>query len=284
MYLKTTLLLAGMTGLLMLLGQLLAGQSGMEIMLIFSIIMNFSTYWFSDKIILSSYGAKEVTQLEEPALVGRVDRLAKSAGLPTPKVCIIDTEMPNAFATGRNPNHAAVAVTTGLLRALNSDELDGVLAHELGHIKNRDILIATIVAALAGVITMVAYVAKWGMIFGGSRRDGEGNGGIGALVMIIVAPIAATLIQLAISRTREFAADEAGARISNKPLALASALSKIDGMARRNVMPEAGTSTAHLFIINPLSGSQEAISNLFRTHPSTEERITRLEKMARGVF
>ena len=140
MYLKTTLLLAGMTGLLMLLGQLVAGQNGMEIMLIFSIIMNFSTYWFSDKIILSSYGAKEVTQLEEPALVGRVDRLAKSAGLPTPKVCIIDTEMPNAFATGRNPNHAAVAVTTGLLRALNSDELDGVLAHELGHIKNRDIL------------------------------------------------------------------------------------------------------------------------------------------------
>jgi len=271
---RTTVLLAGLTGLLLLIGGLLGGRGGMFLALVFSFAMNFGAYWYSDKMVLKMYHAREVTPAEAPDLCAMVQRLAQNAGLPMPRVCIIDTPMPNAFATGRDPKHAAVAVTTGIMRILNRSELEGVVAHELAHIKNRDTLISTIAATIAGVITFLASMAQWSLIFGGSDEDG-GNP-IAILAMAILAPIAATIIQLAISRGREFGADAGGARICGNPLALANALSKLDaasGAVRADVNP----STAHMFIINPLKG--KTMASLFSTHPSTEERISRLKAM-----
>ncbi|MDK2825289.1 MAG: heat shock protein HtpX [Methanolobus sp.] len=281
--LKTTLLLASLTGLLVIVGQLLGGTSGMIIAFIFAIILNFGSYWYSDKIVLKMYRAQEVTSVEAPQLYGIVQKLAMRANLPMPKVYIVNTAMPNAFATGRDPQHAAVAATTGILDLLNAEELEGVLAHELSHVKHRDTLISAIAATIAGVITMIATWVKWAAIFGGfGGRDSEGGGNIiGFLALAIVAPIAATIIQLAISRSREFAADEEGARISQKPWALASALEKLE-YGSNNYRPrrgdvQASETTAHMFIVNPLKG--HSLMNLFRTHPATDERIRRLRAM-----
>jgi heat shock protein HtpX len=242
--------------------------------LIFSFALNFGAYWYSDKLVLKMHHAREVTPAEAPDLHGMVQRLAQNAGLPMPRVYIVDTPMPNAFATGRDPKHAAVAVTTGIMSILNVDELEGVVAHELAHIKNRDTLISTVAATIAGVITFLATMAQWSLIFGGNDEDG-GNI-LGVLAMAILAPIAATIIQLAISRGREFGADAGGARISGRPLSLASALSKLEagsGAVKADVNP----STAHMFIVNPLKG--KTMASLFSTHPRTEERISRLSSM-----
>jgi heat shock protein HtpX len=236
--------------------------------------MNFGSYWYSDKIVLKIYHAREVTSAEAPELCSMVQRLADRAGLPMPKVCIVNSPMANAFATGRDPKHAAVAVTTGIMKILDKNELEGVIAHELTHVKNRDTLISAMAATLAGVITYMANIAQWGLIFGG--RDDDGGNIVGALAMIILAPIAALLIQLAISRGREFGADKGGAEISGKPLALASALAKLEGAAGA-IKVDANPSTAHMFIVNPLKG--RAMASLFSTHPSTEERIKRLTSM-----
>jgi len=281
--LKTTLLLATLTGLLVIVGQMVGGTSGMIIAFIFAVIMNFGTYWYSDKIVLKMYRAQEVTAADYPDLYGIVQKLVLRANLPMPKVYIVHTSMPNAFATGRNPQHAAVAATTGILDLLNAEELEGVLAHELAHVRNRDTLISAIAATIAGVITMLATWAQWAAIFGGiGGRDNEGNGNIiGFIALAIVAPIAATIIQLAISRSREFAADAEGARISQKPWALANALEKLEygstHYRERKGDVQASQSTAHMFIVNPLKGS--TLMNLFRTHPVTEERIKRLRAM-----
>jgi len=281
--LKTTLLLATLTGLLVIVGQMVGGTSGMIIAFIFAVIMNFGTYWYSDKIVLKMYRAQEVTAADYPDLYGIVQKLVLRANLPMPKVYIVHTSMPNAFATGRDPQHAAVAATTGILDLLNAEELEGVLAHELAHVRNRDTLISAIAATIAGVITMLATWAQWAAIFGGiGGRDSEGSGNIiGFIALAIVAPIAATIIQLAISRSREFAADAEGARISQKPWALANALEKLEygstHYRERKGDVQASQSTAHMFIVNPLKGS--ALMNLFRTHPVTEERIKRLRAM-----
>ncbi|AFV23032.1 small heat shock protein [Methanolobus psychrophilus R15] len=281
--LKTTLLLATLTGLLVIVGQMVGGTSGMIIAFIFAVIMNFGTYWYSDKIVLKMYRAQEVTAADYPELYGIVQKLTLRANLPMPKVYIVNTSMPNAFATGRNPQHAAVAATTGILGLLNAEELEGVLAHELAHVKNRDTLISAVAATIAGVITMLATWAQWAAIFGGiGGRDNEGSGNIiGFIALAIVAPFAATIIQLAISRSREFAADAEGARISQKPWALANALEKLEygstHYRERRGDVHASESTAHMFIVNPLKGS--SLMNLFRTHPVTEERIKRLRAM-----
>jgi Heat shock protein. Metallo peptidase. MEROPS family M48B len=280
---KTTLLLASLTGLLVIVGQMIGGTSGMIIAFIFAIVMNFGSYWYSDKIVLKMYHAQEVTSAEAPQLFGIVQKLAMRANLPMPKVYIVNTSMPNAFATGRDPQHAAVAATSGILELLTAEELEGVLAHEMAHVKNRDTLISAVAATIAGVVTMVATWVKWAAIFGGigGRDDNGANNIIGFLALAIVAPLAATIIQLAISRSREFAADEEGARISQKPWALASALEKLEygsknyRQRRGDVQPS--QTTAHMFIVNPLKGS--ALMNLFRTHPVTEERIRRLRAM-----
>ncbi len=281
--LKTTLLLASLTGLLVIVGRLIGGLSGMIIAFIFAIILNFGTYWYSDKIVLRMYRAEEVTASEYPQLYGIVKKLATLADMPMPKVYIVHTSMPNAFATGRDPKHAAVAATTGILDILSTEELEGVLAHEMAHVKNRDTLISAIAATVAGVISMIATWAQWAAIFGGfgGNDDDGGNNIIGLIVLAIVAPLSATIIQLAISRSREFAADEEGARICKKPWALANALEKLEyGSAlyrpRRGDV-QASDSTAHMFIVNPLKGG--GFSNLFRTHPVTEERIARLRAM-----
>lgn len=277
--LKTTLLLTALTVLFLFIGQLLGGNNGMIIALVFAAIMNMGAYWFSDKIVLKMYGAKEVAEGENPRLVGIVRRGAQSAGLPMPKVYLIPRDTPNAFATGRNPGHAAVAATEGILRILNEDELEGVMAHELTHVKNRDTLISSVVATIAGAISMLANMAMWAGIFGGGRGRDRGNG-IGLLVMAIVAPLAAVLIQTAISRAREFMADAGGAKISRKPLALASALRKLQN-ANLRVPMQANPSTAHMFIVNPLSGG--SMLSLFSTHPPTEERIARLQELAQRI-
>jgi len=279
--LKTVFLMTLMMVLFILVGGLLGGQDGMVIAFILSLGMNFFSYWFSDKIVLSMYGAKQVSEREAPQLDRLVRRLTTNAGLPMPKVYVIDNPNPNAFATGRNPQNAAVAVTTGILRILNDEELEGVLAHELAHIKHRDILLATIVATFVGTITFISRLAGWSMMFAGGSRDREDSGNaLASLVLLIVAPIAAVILQLAISRAREFMADEGGARISGKPLALASALSKLEQAAQVVPMREASPSTAHLFIVNPLRGS--SIMKLFSTHPPIEERIRRLKLLAQG--
>lgn len=255
----------------------------MIIAFLFAVIMNFGSYWYSDKIVLKVYRAKEVSPAEAPNLHRIVDRLAMKARIPKPKVYIVESGMPNAFATGRNPEHAAVAATTGILELLSYEEMEGVLAHELAHVKNRDTLISAIAATLAGVVTMLASMAQWAAIFGGfgGNRDDDNGGIIGLIVMAVVAPIAATLIQLAISRSREYAADAEGASISRKPWALASALEKLE-YGNSNYSPkvsdvQAKESSAHMFIVNPLKGG--AIQSLFSTHPATDERVKRLRSM-----
>jgi heat shock protein HtpX len=273
---KTALLLTAMTLLLMVAGRAFGGQRGMLMALVFAAIMNFISYFFSDKIALAMYRAQPITREDLPRVYNIVERLAQKVGLPTPKVYLIPNDSPNAFATGRNPNHASVAVTHGILGLLNDDELEGVIAHELGHVRNRDILISSIAATLAGAITYLAHIARWGMIFGGYGRDRDerGGGGIAAIAMIFLAPFAAMLIQLAVSRSREYGADDTGAHWTGNPYALASALAKIDAYSRR-VPLVASASTAHLFIIAPFLGGM-SFGSLFSTHPPTAKRIERL--------
>jgi heat shock protein HtpX len=276
--LKTGLLLGALTGLLMLIGGWFGGQNGVVIAFIFAMVMNFGSYWFSDKIVLSMYHAQPVTEAQAPELYAMVKDLALRAGMPMPRVYIIPEETPNAFATGRNENHAVVAVTEGILRILGRDELEGVLAHELTHIRNRDILVGSIAATLAGAIVMLANMAQWAAMFGGGRSDDDEGGSniVGLIVMAILAPIAATLIQMAISRSREYLADEGGAKISGKPYGLAGALEKLS-RASQAIPMNANPSTAHMFIVNPLTG--RSLMNLFSTHPPIEERIARLRSM-----
>ncbi len=277
--LKTTLLMALLTVLLVSLGGALGGRGGMGIALVMAAGMNFFSYWFSDKMVLSMYGAQEISESDDPRYYGVVRRLAQRAGLPMPKVYLINTETPNAFATGRNPQHAAVAATSGILRILSEDELAGVIAHELAHVKNRDILISSIAATFAGAITYLAHMAQFAAIFGGGRNDDDEGGGIfGMILMAILAPIAAMLVQMAISRSREFGADAGGASISGTPLALANALQKLE-MGNQQIPMEATTATAHMFIVNPLTGG--GLMSLFSTHPPMAERIARLQEIAR---
>lgn len=277
---KTFLLMLVLTLLFILVGSAIGGKSGVVYAFIFAGVMNFFAYWFSDKIVLRMYGAHEVSEAEAPELYRVVANLTAKAGMPMPKVYIMENDAPNAFATGRNPEHAAVAVTTGLLRLLSREELEGVIGHELSHIRHRDILVSTIAATLAGAIAMLARMAQWGAFFGVGRSDDEGRGGshlLFTLIFSIIASIAALLIQMAISRSREYLADAGGAHLSH-PLSLAKALGKLE-MAARRIPMEANPSTAHMFIVNPLRGG--GILALFSTHPPIEERIARLEEMAR---
>lgn len=278
---KTAALMTGLTVLLVFAGGALGGRSGMILFFIIAAGMNLFSYWFSDKIVLKMYKAKEVTEGEAPELYGVVRDLAARANMPMPKVYVIPSEAPNAFATRRNPNHAAVAATRGTLRLLNREELTGVLAHELAHVRNRDILIGTIAATIAGAISMMATMAQWAMIFGGGRRDGNNGGIVGMLAMMILAPIAAGLIQMAISRSREYEADASGAALCGNPMWLASALRKLEAASRR-VPIDANPATAHMFIVNPLRGG--GMAKLFSTHPPIAERVSRLEKMAYGAI
>jgi len=274
---KTVLLLAGMTAFLIVIGRLLGGRTGMYLAFILAVGMNFFSYWFSDKIVLKMYGAQEVTPADAPQLHQIVDELAREANIPKPKVYIIPDDSPNAFATGRNPEHAAIAATEGIMRLLTPVELKGVLAHEIGHVQNRDILISTIAATMAGAIMILADMARFGAIFGlGSRDNEEGPGIVGILVMSIIAPIAAMLIQMAISRSREYLADETGAHLAHNPESLARALEKLSLGVQRAPM-NASPATAHMFIVNPLTGS--SLMNLFSTHPPLEERVARLRAM-----
>lgn len=275
---KTALLMAAMMVLFLLVGSALGGQTGLVIAFIFSIAMNFGSYWFSDKIVLKMYGAVEIQRNDNPQLYDIVENLSSKASLPTPRVYIMESATPNAFATGRNPENGAVAVTTGIMRILNKDELEGVIAHELSHIKNRDILVGTIAATLVGTITFIARMAGWAMLFGG--REKEDSNAVYSLVLMIISPIVALLIQMAISRSREYMADAGGAEISGKPLGLASALNKLSTANDRIPLQNAGASSAHMFIVNPLSG--KSFAKLFSTHPSTEERIARLKEIADG--
>jgi heat shock protein HtpX len=275
---RTTLLLGALTGLLMLIGGYFGGKSGVVIAFLFAMVMNFGSYWFSDKIVLRMYKAQEISESQAPELYGIVKNLALRGDLPMPRVYVIPENTPNAFATGRDENHAVVAVTEGITRILNRDELEGVIGHELTHIKNKDMLIGSIAATLAGAIVMLANMAQWAAIFGGvSRDDDEGGGGlIGLILMAILAPIAATVIQMAISRSREFLADAGGAKISGKPYGLAGALEKLQ-RASQAIPMDANPSTAHMFIVNPLTGG--SLMSLFSTHPPLEERIARLKSM-----
>jgi heat shock protein HtpX len=276
---KTALLLGSLTGLLMLIGGFLGGKSGVVIAFVFAMVLNFGSYWFSDKLVLRMYHAQEVTETQAPELYRMVQSLALRGGLPMPRVYVIPENTPNAFATGRDEHHAVVAVTEGIMRILNHDELEGVIGHELSHIKNKDMLIGSIAATLAGAIVMLANMAQWAAIFGGvSRDDDEGGAGgiIGLILMAVLAPIAATLIQMAISRSREYLADDGGARISGKPYGLAGALDKLQ-RASQAIPMAANPSTAHLFIVNPLTGG--SFRALFSTHPPIEERIARLRNM-----
>lgn len=284
--LKTGLLLAALTVLMVLVGRTIGGNGGMVLAFVLALGMNFFSYWFSDKIALTMAGAKEVSELEAPELYAIVRKLAAQAGIPQPRVCIMESDSPNAFATGRDPAHAAVAVTSGILGILDRTELEAVLSHELGHIRNRDTLIMTVAATVAGAITMLAHMAQWALIFGGlgGRDDEEGNGVAGlvtGMLMIFLAPIAAMIIQLAISRAREFEADAAGGRISGQPLALAAALQKLEAVVQHRPM-HVSAAAAHLFIVNPLGGGGWV--NLFRTHPTTEERVARLRSMAAMAY
>ena len=278
--LKTVFLMTAMMMLFLLVGGLLGGRSGLIIAFIFALAMNFGSYWFSDKIVLKMYRAKEVTQESAPKFYELVKHLTENANLPMPKVYIIDDQTPNAFATGRDPEHAAVCATTGILQGLNNDELAGVLSHELAHVKHRDILTGTIAATLVGTITFIAQMAGWAMMFTG-RAGSRDDDGLAGLFLIILSPIAATLLQLAISRSREFAADEGGAKISGQPLALASALQKISGANQIKPVNNVGPATAHMFIVNPLRGG--GVMKLFSTHPPVEERIKRLQEIAQSM-
>jgi len=272
---KTACLLGALTGLLIIIGRLLGGHQGMIVAFFLAMVMNFGSYWFSDKIVLAMYRARPVSEAEAPELYRIVRGLTMKAGLPMPKICIIPSESPNAFATGRNPQHAVVAVTQGILRLLDENELKGVLGHELAHVKHRDILIGSIAATIAGAIMIIASMARWAALFGGfgGRDDDDGGGIVGLLAMSIIAPVAAMLIQMAISRSREYSADAAGASFAGSPYGLASALQKISSASRRIPM-RANPATAHMFITNPLSG--KSMMNLFSTHPPVEERIRRL--------
>ena len=275
---KTALLLTALTLLLMAIGRAFGGQNGMFIALVFAFVMNFVSYFYSDKIALAMYRAQPASREELPRVYAIVERLAQKMSIPLPKIYVIPTDSPNAFATGRNPQHASVAVTQGILKLLNDEEMEGVLAHELGHVNNRDILISSVAATIAGAITMVASMGRWAMIFGGygGSRDRRDGGGLTALLMLIIAPIAATLIQLAVSRSREYQADATGAHVTGNPYALASALQKIDAYSRRLPL-QANPSTAHLFIIQPFLGmSAGMFANLFSTHPPVAKRVERL--------
>jgi heat shock protein HtpX len=277
---KTMFLMVTLTLMLVFIGALIGGKSGMTIALLMAFGMNFITYWFSDKIVLSMYGAQQVSEADAPDLHAMVRRLAQRAGLPMPKAYIMDQDQPNAFATGRNPEHGAVAVTTGIMRILSREELEGVLAHELAHIKHRDILVGTVAATIAGAISYFAQMAQWSMMFGGrSSEEDRGGNPIAALVMMIVGPIAAMMVQMAISRSREYGADAGGAEIAGNPLHLAGALRKLQ-MASQKIPMDANPATSHMFIVNPLSGG--GLLKLFSTHPPIEERIARLEAMRRG--
>ena len=280
--LKLAVLLALLTGLLVTAGRAFGGNNGMMLMFAVSMGVNFFSYWYSDKIVLKMYGAREVDIHSSPELVGMVANLARRAGMPMPRVYIIDTESPNAFATGRDPEHAAVAVTASLMLALTPQELEGVMAHELSHIKNRDTLISTLVASMAGAISMLANMAQWAAIFGAGRSNDEEEGGglVGSLFMIILAPMAAMLIQMGISRSREFLADETGARLAGDPLALASALRKIEHYAMHRTMPQATPATSHMFIVNPFAGTGTWLLSLFSTHPPTDARVQKLQALA----
>ena len=283
--LKTTMLMALLMALMVALGGIFAGHTGMTVMLIIALGMNFFSYWFSDRMVLSMYNAQEVDRSSAPELYGLVEKLAGRAGLPMPRVYIINEDAPNAFATGRNPSNAAVAVTTGLMRALDYNEISGVLGHELAHVKHRDILISTIAATMATVISYAASIAQWAAIFGGGRSSDDDRGGIiGLIVTAIVAPIAAALIQMAISRSREYSADEGGAEICGNPNYLAAALEKIEYYALHGApLPEATPATAHMCIINPLTGRDISFKSLFSTHPDTQERIARLRAQAQRM-
>ena len=274
------MLMVTLTLMLVLIGALLGGQSGMTYALIAAFAMNFITYWFSDKIVLRMYGAKKVGEAEAPELYSMVKRLALHAMLPMPKIYLIEKEQPNAFATGRNPQKGAIALTTGIMKILTREELEGVIAHELSHIRHRDILVGTVAATIAGAISYLAQMAQWAMIFGGrSHEEGKGGNPIAALVMMIVGPIAAMMIQMAISRSREYGADKGGALIAGNPFYLSRALKKLH-LASQKIPMEANPATSHMFIVNPLSGG--GVLRLFSTHPPIEERISRLEAMALG--
>jgi len=276
---KTVLLLGGLTALMLLIGKALGGRQGMYFAFFFAVLVNFGSYWFSDKIVLKLYRAKEASPAEFSWLYSIVSKLALSAGVPQPRIFIIPSDSPNAFATGRNPQHAVVAATTGIMRILSRNELEGVIAHELSHVKNRDILISSIAATMAGAIMMLGSMVRWAAMFGGFSRsdDDEGGGGIvGMIVLAILAPIAAMLIQMAISRSREYLADAMGATLAGTPQGLADALQKLDHASQR-IPLDSSPATAHLFIVNPLSG--RSLLNLFSTHPPIEERIKRLRAM-----
>lgn len=283
-HVKTGLLLTGLTVLLVLLGRWLGGAQGMIIAFAFALVMNVGSYWFSDKIVLAMYRAQPLTPAEAPEFYSMVQRLCERAGLPLPQLYVIQDPTPNAFATGRDPKHSAVAVNSGLLQMLDPREVEGVVAHELAHIKNRDTLISTIAATFVGAITMIAHMAQFAAIFGGVHGDrdrDEGGGVIGMLLMAIVAPIAATILQLAISRSREYQADRTGSEICGRPLALASALQKLEYAAKAKPMHHADPATAHMFIVNPLRG--QAFASLFSTHPATADRVARLENLAQEM-
>jgi len=266
--------------LFILVGNLIGGQSGMMVAFLISLVMNFGSYWFSDKIVLKMYRAQEVTREQYPQLYDSIENLAMKAELPMPKVYVMENPTPNAFATGRDPQHSAVAVTTGILSLLKREELEGVISHELTHVKNRDILVGTIAATLVGTITFIARMAGWAAMFSGGRNERDRGNVFSDLALIIIAPIAALLIQMAISRSREYMADEGGAQISGNPLALASALNKLQQGNKLIPMTNAGTSSSHMFIVNPLSG--KSLMKLFSTHPPIEERIARLQEIAAG--
>ncbi|MFP4240787.1 MAG: zinc metalloprotease HtpX [Chitinispirillaceae bacterium] len=278
--LKTTFLLAALTGLLVVFGNMLGGSQGATVALLIAGIMNFVSFWFSDKIVLAMYKAKAVGPQDAPKLYRIVERLAQKNNMPMPKVHIINTETPNAFATGRSPSHASVAATVGILKLLDEDELEGVMAHELAHVKNRDTLTSTVAATIAGAITWIATIVRWGALFGGMRSDDEDSNIFGALAMAILAPIAAMLIQMAISRSREFAADETGARMCGKPLALANALTRLHQGARMRPLAGGSPATAHMFIVNPFKGG---LTSIFSTHPPMEQRVRKLQEMSRQM-
>jgi heat shock protein HtpX len=273
---KTAVLLGALTGLLVVFGNFFGGQQGMVIAFAFALLMNFGAYWFSDRIVLAMYRAREVSEAEAPELVAMVRGLAQRARLPMPRVYVIPTPSPNAFATGRSPRHAAVAVTEGILGLMDREELEGVLAHELAHVRNRDTLISTIAATLAGVIMMLANMARWAAFFGGGRDEEDRGGVVGLVVMAVLAPFAALLIQMAISRAREYLADATAAQVTKKPGALASALERLQ-QANQRLPLQANPATAHLFIVNPLSG--RSFLRFFSTHPPIEERVARLRAM-----
>lgn len=272
--------MATLTGILIAIGGAVAGSTGALIMLMISLGMNFYAYWNSDSICLRAYNAQEITREEAPNLYDLVEKLAKRADLPMPRVCIIEADEPNAFATGRNPEHAAVAVTTGIMQALDYNELAGVISHELSHVKHRDTLISTIAASIAGVISMIANIAQFAAIFGSSNDEEESSNPLVLMATAIIAPIAAMIIQMAISRTREYSADAEGGRICGNPLYLANALAKIDYFAKHGEMPNAKPETSHMFIISPFAGSGKSLANLFSTHPLTEDRIAKLREQA----